>query len=116
MRQNVDGYSGLCMLRKAGGPMSSPQHQGTTSPMPRRATPLPPTSFRKPRDLTFRKNDVVRAFKAAWDAGIPNPRIEVDRDGTISITAGEPAAKNDTANSNPWDKVLTNAADQDRPA
>jgi hypothetical protein len=42
---------------------------------------------RKPRDLTFRKADVMRAYKAAVGAGIPNPRIEVDREGTISIIA-----------------------------
>jgi len=71
---------------------------------------------RSPRDLTFRKLDLVRVIKAAEAAGVPNPRIEVDRAGTISIAAGEPTAKNDTATSNPWDKVLTNAADQKRPA
>jgi len=45
---------------------------------------------RKPRDLTFRKNDVARAIRAAQAAGVPNPRIEIDRHGTISIVAGEP--------------------------
>jgi hypothetical protein len=62
--------------------------------MPRRSTPLPPTNFRKPRDLTFRKNDVIRAFKAAWDAGIPNPRVEIDRNGVISITTAADPVKN----------------------
>ena len=71
---------------------------------------------RRPRDLTFRKNDAIRAIKAAQAAGVPNPRIEIDREGTIAIIAGESPAKNDTATDNPWDKVLTNAADQERPA
>jgi hypothetical protein len=48
---------------------------------------------RHPRDLTFRKNDAVRAIRAAQTAGIPNPRIEIDRHGTISIIAGEPPPK-----------------------
>jgi hypothetical protein len=69
---------------------------------------------RKPRDLTFRKNDAARAYRAAISAGVPNPRIEIDRHGTISIIAGEPPGKNDTATDNPWDKVLTNAANEER--
>jgi hypothetical protein len=48
---------------------------------------------RRARDLTFRKNDAVRAIRAAQTAGIPNPRIEIDRHGTISIIAGDPPAK-----------------------
>ncbi len=70
---------------------------------------------RRARDLTFRKNDAIRAIKAAQAAGVPNPRIEIDRHGTISILAGEPPAKNDTATTNTWDEVL-NAADEKRPS
>jgi hypothetical protein len=69
---------------------------------------------RRARDLTFRKNDAIRAIKAAQAAGVPNPRIEIDREGTITIRAGDPPTKNDTSTDNPWDKVLTNAADQER--
>jgi hypothetical protein len=36
---------------------------------------------RRARDLTFRKNDAVRAMRAAITAGVPNPRIEIDRHG-----------------------------------
>jgi hypothetical protein len=78
------------------------------SPMPR---PPKPTKFRSPRDLTFRKNDVVRAIKAAEAAGVPNPRIEIDREGTICIVAGEPA-KNGVGDVNgqaqgadEWDRI-----------
>jgi hypothetical protein len=46
---------------------------------------------RHPRDLTFRKNDAVRAIRAAQAAGIPNPCIRIDRHGTITILSGEPA-------------------------
>jgi hypothetical protein len=45
---------------------------------------------RRARDLTFRKNDAVRAIRAAITAGVPNPRIEIDRHGTISIISGMP--------------------------
>ena len=51
---------------------------------------------RRARDLTFRKNDAIRAIKAAQAAGVPNPRIEIDRHGTISIIAGEPPPKDGT--------------------
>jgi hypothetical protein len=66
---------------------------------------------RRPRDLTFRKNDAIRAIKAAQTAGIPNPRIEIDRHGTISIIAGEPP-KNIGADANPLDQWMAKHADQ----
>jgi hypothetical protein len=46
------------------------------------------TGRRRYRDQTFRKADVVRALKAAQRAGFPNPRIEIDRRGTITIVPG----------------------------
>lgn len=45
---------------------------------------------RRYRDQTFRKTDVVRALRAAQTADILNPRIEIDRHGTISILPGKP--------------------------
>jgi hypothetical protein len=52
------------------------------------------------RPCTFRKNDVVRAIKAAKTAGILHPRVEIDlRHGTISIISGEAP---ETADLNPW--------------
>ena len=56
---------------------------------------------RRARDLTFRKNDAVRAIRAAQTAGIPNPRIEIDRHGTISILAGEPPKNGTTPEAEP---------------
>jgi hypothetical protein len=44
---------------------------------------------RRPRDQLFTKNDVTRAFKAAQAAGVPNPRVEIDRTGKITIISGE---------------------------
>jgi len=67
---------------------------------------------RRYRDQTFRKTDVVRAWKAARTAGIPNPRIEIDRHGVISILPGAPSDASTAAN--PWDEVLTNAAHEKR--
>jgi hypothetical protein len=60
---------------------------------------------------TFRKNDVVRALKAAQRAGVPNPRVEIDfRHGTISIISGEAPRENCAAN--PLDQWMSSRADQ----
>jgi hypothetical protein len=69
---------------------------------------------RRPRDLLFKKTDFARLVAAARSEGLPIARIDAMRDG-LSLVVGEPT-KNDTATDNPWDKVLTNAADQERPA
>ena len=60
---------------------------------------------------TFRKSDLLRAIKAAEAAGVPNPRFEIDRQGTISIVSG----KGEGAGSRPgkvgqseWDELLNN--------
>jgi hypothetical protein len=54
---------------------------------------------RRPRDQLFRKSDLVRALRAAQTAGIPNPRVQIDRHGTITIVSG---ALPETADHNPW--------------
>jgi hypothetical protein len=51
---------------------------------------------RRPRDQTFRKSDLVRAIRGAKDAGVPNPRIEIDRLGKITIIPGEAPLKDET--------------------
>jgi hypothetical protein len=62
------------------------------------------------RPCTFRKNDVVRALKAAQTAGVPNPRVEIDlRHGTISIIPGE--APRDNCAANPLDQWISSRAD-----
>jgi hypothetical protein len=66
-------------------------------------------NVRRPRDQTFRKTDLVRALRAAQTAGVPNPRVEVDRHGTISIVAGEPP---ETAGRNPWLADLNEVTEQ----
>jgi hypothetical protein len=52
---------------------------------------------RSPRDLLFKHTDIVRAYKAAKAAGVPHPRIEINKHGTISIVAGDPPKDNGTA-------------------
>jgi hypothetical protein len=59
---------------------------------------------RKHRDQTYRKSDLVRAFRAAEAAGIKSPRIEVDRHGTIAIIPAKPEGVGE----NEWDTVLSN--------
>lgn len=39
----------------------------------------------------FKKSDVTKATKAVLAAGLPVARIEVDRDGSITIVPGNPA-------------------------
>jgi hypothetical protein len=56
---------------------------------------------RRYRDQTFRKTDVVRALRAAQTAGIPSPRIEIDRHGTIAIIPGAPPEANLSAERQP---------------
>jgi hypothetical protein len=75
---------------------------------------------RKP--YNFKQRDVTRAKKAAIAAGDPNARIEIDvARRTITIIPGEPPknggqAGGDTGTGNPWDEVLTNAANEKRPS
>jgi hypothetical protein len=52
------------------------------------------TSAMPRRPPSFTKSDAVRAIRAAITAGVPNPRIEINRAGTITIIAGDPPKKN----------------------
>ncbi len=63
--------------------------------MPRK--PPPPATPRRKRDTTFRRSDAMRAYRAAVDAGMANPRIVIDSmKRTISIVPGDPErAEND---------------------
>ena len=56
---------------------------------------------------TFRKRDVKAAVEATKAAGVNVRRVEIDRNGKITIVAGKPDA--DTTDENPWDGVLTDA-------
>ncbi len=62
-----------------------------------------------------RQAEVRRVIKAANSAGIEIERIEVGPDGRVSLIPGKPGERGNDA-SNPWDEVLTNAADAERTA
>jgi hypothetical protein len=64
----------------------------------------------------FKKRDAVRAVKATMEAtGLAVSRVEIDpHTGKISVIVGEPDRASTTEN--PWDEVLTDAADKKRPA
>jgi hypothetical protein len=69
---------------------------------------------RRPRrPLPFKQTDLERAYRAAERVGMPNPRIEIRRDGTITVIPGDPP-KDSGGRSNAWDEVLTNAEDAQR--
>jgi hypothetical protein len=60
----------------------------------------------------FRERELRRAVRAARDAGAES--VEVDPEtGTIRVIIGKSEIPNST---NPWDEVLTDAADKKRPA
>ena len=68
---------------------------------------------RRPRGRNrFTERDLVRAVRAARRAG-GIARIELTDQGVISLIPGEPPE--DSADPNPWDEVLTDAADEKRP-
>ena len=61
--------------------------------------------------LRFKQREVARAIRAAARSGVPTQRVEIDREGKISVILGWPddrAANGD--NKNPWDEVLNGDA------
>ena len=68
------------------------------------------------RSCKFKVTDVTRAAKAVLAAGIAIERIEIDKDGKIMVVTGTPREGDNGEASNPWDEVLTHAADKERPA
>ena len=64
----------------------------------------------------FREREVRRLIKAAHSAGIKIARVEVGPDGRIAIIPEKSDEGGNAYASNPWDEVLTNAADKERAA
>jgi hypothetical protein len=67
----------------------------------------------------FKQKDGLRAIKIARDGGMKPAMLEIAaKDGTTyrvyDLEAA--AAKRPAQNTNPWDEVLTNVADEKRPA
>jgi hypothetical protein len=78
--------------------------------------PLSGPHLRRPsrRRKIFNERDLARALRAAHRAG-GVARIEISSDhGTITLLLGEPPTGN--GKDNPWDEVLTHAADEKRSA
>lgn len=70
-----------------------------------------------PRRPTFpRRPDLIRAVRAARDAGIPNPCVVIDPiNRTLTVKAGDDPPNVGGATANPWDEA-TNVAHQKRSA
>jgi hypothetical protein len=57
---------------------------------------------------TFKKTDVTRATRAVLAAGLEVARVEIDKDGMITVVPGKPdEASRDELN--PWDRVFGDA-------
>ena len=54
---------------------------------------------------TFKKRDVKTAVEAVRESGVEVARVEIDKDGKITVIAGKPVAAIE-GNTNPWDEVL----------
>jgi len=56
--------------------------------------------------LTFRQKDLTRALRATVAAGIAVQRIEIDKDGKITVVAGMPDSDRASGDQhNEWDTV-----------
>jgi hypothetical protein len=59
---------------------------------------------------TFRQTDVTRALKAARRAGFVRVRVEIDREGKITIVAGDGVDKSEVVSENSLDKWIAKHA------
>jgi hypothetical protein len=62
----------------------------------------------------FKKTDMKRAIDTAREAGLAIDRVDITKDGGISIVVAN--SKATAASENPWDEVLIDAANEERPA
>jgi hypothetical protein len=61
----------------------------------------------------FKRTDMKRAIDTARKAGLPIGRVDITKDGISIVVAN---SKVTAVSENPWDEVLTDAADEERPA
>ena len=55
---------------------------------------------------TFRQRDVKEAIKAARNAGLENFRVDIDKNGTISVVPMAPGESVPSKGTNEWDDDL----------
>jgi hypothetical protein len=55
---------------------------------------------------TFRQRDLTAAVKAARKAGLEVGRVEIAKDGRISVVVGKAELLSEPSAENPWDEVL----------
>ena len=70
-----------------------------------------PDMRRKRRPPIFRQTDVCRLLRAFHAAGIAQPTVRITKEGDL-IAIPSDRAKDNPAN--PWDEILTDAADEKR--
>jgi hypothetical protein len=68
------------------------------------------------RPCMFCETDVKRAVRAVRAAGIEIARVVFPQDGSFVVVPGKSGEGGNAEASNPWDEVLTNAADKERTA
>jgi hypothetical protein len=66
------------------------------------------------RPCLFKERDVTRATKAVLAAGLEIARVQINKDGAIVVVPGKLGEGSNGDASNPWDEVLTDAADANR--
>jgi hypothetical protein len=64
----------------------------------------------------FKQRDVVRLLRATRAAGFEVARLEIAKDGSIAMVPGDASESGKGEASNPWDEVLSDAADKKRTA
>jgi hypothetical protein len=68
------------------------------------------------RPSTFRETDVKRALRAMRAAGLEIGHVVFPKNGSFVVVPGKSGEGGSGEVSNPWDEVLTYAADKERPA
>lgn len=68
------------------------------------------------RPSKFKLRDVTRATMGVRATGLGVSRVEIATDGTIVVIPGGSGEGGNSDASNPWDEVLTDAADKKRPS
>jgi hypothetical protein len=74
------------------------------------------TVVRAPKSSSlFKQRDLARAIRSARAAGATKTHVEIGKDGVISMDVDlVESVANGEENANPWDEVLTDAANKER--